>query len=118
MRISDWSSDVCSSDLLEGVPLRDGAMVTVAAPNGNTSTPIIWNGSSDTGGANAGGLNVADAGLALDAAAAGFGHARVPALLAEADIASGRLVVVSGPEPVAATYWRSEEHTPETQSPM
>lgn len=90
---------------LEGVPLRDGAMVTVAAPNGNTSTPIIWNGSSDTGGANAGGLNVADAGLALDAAAAGFGHARVPALLAEADIASGRLVVVSGPEPVAPTYW-------------
>src|SRR3546814_11353566 len=80
-------------------------MVTVAAPNGNTSTPIIWNGSSDTGGANAGGLNVADAGLALDAAAAGFGHARVPALLAEADIASGRLVVVSGPEPVAAAYW-------------
>src|SRR3546814_5806335 len=41
---------------LEGVPLRDGAMVTVAAPNGNTSTPIIWIGSSDTGGANAGGL--------------------------------------------------------------
>src|SRR3546814_19523533 len=80
-------------------------MVTVAAPNGNTSTPIIWNGSSDTGGANAGGLNVADAGLALDAAAAGFGHARVPALLAGADIASGRLVVVSGTGTVAAAYW-------------
>src|SRR3546814_14698535 len=40
---------------LEGVPLRDGAMVTVAAPNGNTSTPIIWNGSSDSGGEIAGG---------------------------------------------------------------
>src|SRR3546814_12892052 len=91
-------------------------MVTVAAPNGNTSTPIIWNGSSDTGGANAGGLNVADARLALDAAAAGFGHARVPALLAAAEIASGRLVVVSGPEPVAATSWSAAPPPPWLQT--
>src|SRR3546814_4851505 len=80
-------------------------MVTVAAPNGNTSTPIIWNGSSDTGGANAGGLNVADAGIALDAAVAGFGHAHASALLAEADIAFGALVLVSGPDPVDPTAW-------------
>src|SRR3546814_10131532 len=33
---------------LEGVPLRDGAMVTVAAPNGNTSTPIIWRSEEHT----------------------------------------------------------------------
>jgi LysR family glycine cleavage system transcriptional activator len=37
-------------------------------------------------------LTVADAGLAIDAAAAGFGHATVPALLAASDIAAGRVI--------------------------
>jgi LysR family transcriptional regulator, glycine cleavage system transcriptional activator len=36
-------------------------------------------------------LSVADAGLALDAAIAGLGHATVPALIAAADIAQGRV---------------------------
>ena len=36
-------------------------------------------------------MTVADAGLAIDAAAAGLGRATVPALLAEADIAAGRI---------------------------
>jgi LysR family glycine cleavage system transcriptional activator len=52
-----------------------------------------------------GGLSVADAGLAVDAAAAGFGVARVPLTLAEADIAAGRLVAVSKPKPTDEAYW-------------
>jgi len=36
-------------------------------------------------------ISVADAGLAIDAAAAGLGQATVPALLAEGDIAAGRV---------------------------
>lgn len=92
-------------DGLEGVKLADGAMVTVAAPESDAATPICWQGSPDVAGVNAGGLYVADAGLALDAAAAGFGRARVPALLAEADLASGRVVAVADPEPLAQSYW-------------
>jgi LysR family glycine cleavage system transcriptional activator len=51
------------------------------------------------------GLSVADAGLAVDAAASGFGQACVPALLAEADIASGRIAALGEPEPSPIAYW-------------
>lgn len=90
---------------LEGVRLAEGAMVTVTAPGNAATTLISWQATSDTDGLNAGGLQVADAGLALDAAAAGFGRARVPLLLAEADLAAGRVVAVADPEPVTASYW-------------
>jgi LysR family glycine cleavage system transcriptional activator len=49
-------------------------------------------------------VTVADAGLALDAAAAGFGRATVPALLAEADEVAGR-VVRFGEKASANSYW-------------
>lgn len=71
----------------EGVAVDDGALVTVGIAGG-PETPIGWPGVSSTDAV----LCVADAGLALEAAAAGFGRATVPALLAEADIAAGRLV--------------------------
>ncbi len=90
---------------LEGVKLGEGATVTVSAPGSKAATAICWQGSPDADGVNAGGLYVTDAGLALDAAAAGFGRARVPALLAEGDIASGRVVTIGDLEPFAETYW-------------
>ena len=72
----------------EGVKLAEGAMVEVGA-----GEPIAWPGDpADAGSAT---LTVADAGLALDAALAGLGRAKVPALLAGAD----------GGEPTAKTYW-------------
>ena len=71
----------------EGVKLADGALVTIG-----DGAPIAWPGDGVEGGAA---LTVADAGLALDAALAGLGRARVPALLAGAD----------GEEPSDATYW-------------
>lgn len=92
-------------DGLEGVRLGDGAMVTVSAPGSAATTAISWPGSPGGDGANAGGLHVGDAGLALDAAAAGFGHARVPALLAEGDLASGRVVAIDDSEPANESYW-------------
>ena len=49
-------------------------------------------------------LSVADAGLAIDAAAAGLGRALVPGLLAEADIASGRVHAFAR-EPGTQRYW-------------
>lgn len=53
----------------------------------------------------AGCLSVADAGLAIDAAASGFGIARVPMTLAAGDIAAGRLAVVMQPKPCDEAYW-------------
>ena len=72
----------------EGVKLAEGTMVEVGA-----GEPIAWPGDpADAGSAT---LTVADAGLALDAALAGLGRAKVPALLAGAD----------GGEPTGKTYW-------------
>ena len=50
-------------------------------------------------------LRVADAGLAIDAAAHGFGKATVPFLLAQADIDAGRVRAIGDPSTVADTYW-------------
>ncbi len=53
----------------------------------------------------AAGLSVGDAGLAIDAAAAGYGVARVPMTIAAADIAQGRVAPVFEAEAVDDAYW-------------
>lgn len=50
-------------------------------------------------------LTLADAGLAIDAAAAGLGRTRVPALLAAADLAAGRIVALDAGEPAPGAWW-------------
>jgi len=72
----------------EGVQIGGTDYVTVGT-EGGPKRAIGWPGCPQQDGDAA--INVADAGLALDAAAAGLGRATVPALLAEADIASGRI---------------------------
>jgi LysR family transcriptional regulator, glycine cleavage system transcriptional activator len=84
----------------EGEAIESDGMVTVAAPGGNTETAIGWAG-GDAGAA----VQVTDAGLAIDAAAAGLGRATVPQLLAEADLASGRVVQIGPAEPSRLGYW-------------
>ncbi|TVV75493.1 LysR family transcriptional regulator [Sphingomonas solaris] len=86
----------------EGVALGAGGHVMVAGPDAPDAT-IGWPGFPDEDAAPI--LTVADAGLAIDAAAAGFGRACVPALLAEADIAAGRVVDLGGCHPSALGYW-------------
>lgn len=86
----------------EGVRLAEGAEVTVVAPEGASETLISWAGASQEDGSV---LRVADAGLAIDAAASGFGRAIVPHLLAEADLAAGRLRALDNTRPVADAYW-------------
>ena len=69
---------------LHGKPLGDGTMCTVALGGVDPARRIEHPGSgweADEGARVV--LTVADAGLALDAAAAGLGVARVPALIAE-----------------------------------
>ena len=87
---------------IHGKPLADEAMVVVTAPGVAADAPRIgYPGSppDDRGPA------VADAGLALDAAAAGLGTAAVPATLAAADLAAGRVVLLGAPEATPSAYW-------------
>jgi LysR family transcriptional regulator, glycine cleavage system transcriptional activator len=87
----------------EGVKIADGAMISVAGLDQNApQTLITWPGSPPTDGAT---LRVADAGLAIDAAAHGFGVATVPALLVEADLAANLVRSVGPEQSVEAAYW-------------
>jgi len=72
----------------EGVPLGGTEWVTVTGEAGGDQ-PIGWPGAPAPETEPM--LSVGDAGLAIDAAAQGFGVAAVPALLVEADLAAGRV---------------------------
>ncbi|MFV0624748.1 LysR family transcriptional regulator [Sphingomonas sp. ac-8] len=87
----------------EGEALESDGLVTVAAPGGGADTAIGWPGCP---GEDAQALvQVADAGLAIDAAAAGLGRATVPELLARGDLASGRVVATGTAEAGRQGYW-------------
>lgn len=87
----------------EGEALESDGMVTVERSGGSIDVRISWPGcmAEDAGSL----VRVADAGLALEAAAEGLGRATVPELLARADIASGRVVVVGEPKSSKLGYW-------------
>ena len=87
----------------EGVRLAAGAFVTVAAPEGGAATPISWTRGPVVDGQAA--LRLADAGLAIDAAAIGLGHATVPLLLAESDLANGRIRAIENAKESNQAYW-------------
>ena len=87
----------------EGVMLAAGAYVTVAAPEGGAETPISWPSCPVAEGIPA--LRLADAGLAIDAAAIGLGRANVPHLLAEADLAAGRVRALDNAKESNVAYW-------------
>ena len=86
----------------EGEAIESDGMVTVAASEGAGGVAIGWAGGPGEEGAA---MRVADAGLALDAAAAGLGRATVPALLAAGDLAAGRVVALGEPQPSRLGYW-------------
>jgi LysR family transcriptional regulator, glycine cleavage system transcriptional activator len=86
----------------EGVKLAEGALVSVESPQGGGRTRISWGHDGIEAEAA---LRVGDAGLALDAAASGFGIATVPLLLAEADLASGRVRALDNAKPSDKAYW-------------
>ncbi|WP_404334388.1 LysR family transcriptional regulator [Sphingomonas sp. MMS12-HWE2-04] len=87
----------------EGEALESDGMVTVERPDGGIDARIGWPGclAEDAGAL----VRVSDAGLALDAAAQGLGRATVPELLARADIAAGRVVLVGEPKSSHMGYW-------------
>jgi LysR family glycine cleavage system transcriptional activator len=87
----------------EGVRLAEGAFVTVGAPEGGADTPISWPHCPVADGLPA--LRLSDAGLAIDAAAIGLGRANVPQLLAQADIAAGRVKALDNAKESRLAYW-------------
>lgn len=86
----------------EGVALGSRGFVTIAAANAPDAR-IAWPGCPAE--ADAAQVSVGDAGLAIEAAASGFGRACVPALLAEPDIAAGRVMALGEPTASPLSYW-------------
>lgn len=88
---------------LEGEAIESDGMVTVRAPgiDGAGGDALIGWSAEDASAS----FRVADAGLAIDAAAAGLGRATVPALLAQGAIDAGRLVAVGDAVPSRLGYW-------------
>ena len=72
----------------EGVKLGEAAFVTVEAVKGGSDHRIEWPGCPKG-----------------DAPANGFGHACVPLLLAQSDIAAGRVRPVGDAAPSSLAYW-------------
>jgi LysR family glycine cleavage system transcriptional activator len=87
----------------EGEALESDGMVTIGAPGGGADTRISWPGCLNEEAVSL--VSVADAGLAIEAAAAGLGFATVPELLARGDLAAGRVVTVGEPKPYSLGYW-------------
>jgi LysR family glycine cleavage system transcriptional activator len=85
----------------EGVRLGGTDFVRVAAPAGDSERWIAWPGHSASDAV----LRVADAGLALEAAAQGLGRALVPELLARAAGAAGTVRQMGEPVDQGLGYW-------------
>lgn len=85
----------------EGTRLGGTDFVRVAAPAGDAERWIAWPGHAAQDAV----LRVADAGLALEAAARGFGRALVPQLLAQRACESGALRSVGEPVDQGLGYW-------------
>ncbi|MBA4780541.1 MAG: LysR family transcriptional regulator [Sphingomonadales bacterium RIFCSPHIGHO2_01_FULL_65_20] len=94
---------------LEGAQIGPAQFVTVAAPGYDGNRRIDWPGCQRGTGEDEADdstvMQVADAGLGLDAAIAGFGIVTVPWLLAERDLTEGRLVALGETRESRRAFW-------------
>lgn len=92
---------------LEGVVLGTPEMVVVRSPGQAESQAawIGWPGDPAPDGEGEPALFLADAGLAIAAASAGHGRARVPAQLAQAAISAGQVVAEGPAGSCRKAYW-------------
>ncbi|WP_310475394.1 LysR family transcriptional regulator [Sandarakinorhabdus sp.] len=97
------------AEAIHGRTLGEERLITVAAPgpgaDAPNSLPCIAHPLDPETPCVESALTVADPGLAIDAAAAGLGKTRVPALLAAADLAAGRIIALDAGEPAAGAWW-------------
>ncbi|MEO9469010.1 LysR family transcriptional regulator [Parasphingorhabdus sp.] len=88
----------------EGKMLGDTVFVKVAAPGNGEGKKIDWPGCPISEGEETL-MRVADGGLAIEAAANGFGYAWVPKMLVQRDLSQGR-VEITGEDSVSSRgYW-------------
>ena len=85
----------------EGTRLGGTLFCRVAKAAGSAERWIAWPGHAAPDPV----MRVADAGLAIDAAAQGLGRALVPELLVKGDIESGQLDIVGDPVDQGLGYW-------------
>ena len=94
---------------LEGAMIGPAQFVSVAAPGYQGDRRIEWpgctRGKDDAVADDSTVMQVADAGLGIDAAIAGFGSVTVPYLLAEHDLTAGRLIATDEVRPSRRAYW-------------
>lgn len=88
----------------EGVIIGDTMFVKVSAPGGKAGQKIDWPGCPISEGEETL-MRVADGGLAIEAAANGFGHAWVPKMLVQQDIEAGRVEVIGEDSKSSRGYW-------------
>lgn len=88
----------------EGVIIGDTTFVKVAAPGSKAGQKIDWPGCPISEGEETL-MRVADGGLAIEAAANGFGHAWVPKMLVQQDISAGRVEVIGEDSKSSRGYW-------------
>ncbi|WP_438731333.1 LysR family transcriptional regulator [Parasphingorhabdus sp. DH2-15] len=98
----------------EGMVLAEGEFVCVCAPNfdahdNQKNAQIVWPGCPREERSQKQEeepyLQVGDAGLAIEMAAAGLGYASVPLLLAQQDLSAGRVIVHKAARPSRRSYW-------------
>ncbi|MES3092030.1 LysR family transcriptional regulator [Sphingomonas aerolata] len=92
----------------EGEALESEGLVTIAATGSASEAIIAWPGAPalDPAAGDATALvRVGDAGLAIDAAAAGFGRATVPELLARRGLDAGLVRIIGDAQPSRGGYW-------------
>ncbi|MFT3978194.1 MAG: LysR family transcriptional regulator [Sphingomonas bacterium] len=87
----------------EGEALESEGMITIERPGGTSELRIAWPGCGAEDASAP--IRVADAGLAIDAAAEGLGRATVPELLAAHDLTAGRVARVGEAKASRLGYW-------------
>ncbi|MEO9600540.1 LysR family transcriptional regulator [Parasphingorhabdus sp.] len=88
----------------EGKMLGDTVFVKIAAPGSDGGNKIDWPGCPISEG-EATLMRVADGGLAIEAAANGFGYAWVPKMLVQRDLAAGRVEIIGEDSVSSRGYW-------------
>ena len=92
-------------DDLEGVAICAPSLVSIAPTEGDGPFHILWGSDQPAEGDERPVMRVADAGLALSSVRQGLGQAEVPLLLAEAEIAEGKVRALADPQPHDHGYW-------------
>ena len=88
----------------EGTILGDTVFVKIAAPDNGEGKKIDWPGCPISEGEETL-MRVADGGLAIEAAANGFGYAWVPKMLVQRDLAAGRVEIIGEDSVSSRGYW-------------